>query len=101
MTLLDQEVVGHVIDYNNGVLLPFTPITDTDSIYNRLLSRAKSCVDVEKHKQIREEKEAKFKLDPDSYNMKEEKQWSLKFVCLSFFQVSSLFYVGKKTLPCS
>jgi hypothetical protein len=75
MSLLDHEVVGHVIDYNNGILLPFTPITDTDSIYHRLLSRAKSCVDMEKHNKLKDQKDLQYKLDPDSFNVKAQKKF--------------------------
>jgi hypothetical protein len=46
-----------VIDYNNGVLLPFTPITTAESIYGRLRERSAHCIDIEARKKQEEEEE--------------------------------------------
>lgn len=40
LSVVDEDVVCHVIDYNNGVLLPFTEITTPHKIFNRLTYRA-------------------------------------------------------------
>ena len=65
LNIVEAEVVGHVIDYNNGILIPFTPITDTQAIYNRLRQRATYCIDLDKRAEEEKEEE---KIDPEHFD---------------------------------